>query len=112
MNPVAPPQADLASRRIPGAANQSVDVQLTEYAIRIEPTLAAGKYTFKIANGGKLDHSFVIDGNSVHAALAEPLKRGDVQTLDVDLSAAGTYEIHCPVDGHAGKGMTVTLTVK
>jgi plastocyanin len=110
-NPAAPPQKELPSNRIAGAANQTVDVQLLEYSIRVPQALPAGTYTFNIVNSGKTDHSFVIEGNGLHLALAEPLKRGDKTQLGVELRP-GVYEIYCPVDEHRGKGMETRFTVK
>lgn len=92
-------------------ANQTIDVELTEYAIQIPQTLSAGAYTFNIANGGHENHSFVIEGPDTHVALTNPLTRGDTAQVGVTLKA-GTYNVYCPVDGHKGKGMSTTITVK
>jgi hypothetical protein len=110
-NPVVPPQNERPSMRIGGSAPQTVNVELTEYSIDVPRALPAGKYTFHIVNAGKIDHSFVIEGNGTHLALAAPLKRGDAADLGVELKA-GTYDVYCPVDRHKGKGMSSAIAVK
>ena len=101
---ITQPQNDMQSRRSPAVANQTVEVQLVEYAVRVPQALAAGKYTLHIVNAGKEDHGFVLDGNATHVALAEALKRGDTTQLDVELKP-GTYNVYCPVDKHKDRGM-------
>ena len=44
-------------------------------------------------------------------AAKEVLQPGEKATLPVTGVQAGTYTVYCPVDGHAGLGMTTTLTV-
>jgi len=110
LDPTVPPRTPLNQTR-PPAANQTINVELTEYEIQIPQTLDAGAYTFNIANGGHENHSFVIEGPDTHVALKEPLTRGDTAQVGVTLKA-GTYTVYCPVDGHKGKGMSTTITVK
>jgi plastocyanin len=110
MNPVAPPHKELPGNRAP-AATSVVQVQLIEYEIRMPDTLPAGHTTLQITNGGKLNHNFAIEGPGVQMKLSSDLTRGDSQQLDVNLHP-GTYTVYCPVDGHRGKGMQRTLTVK
>ena len=104
MNPVTTQQAS------PRAA-PTVDVQLTEYEIRMPDSLGAGPQRFRIANGGKQTHNFVIEGPGVSQKLASDLSRGDSTELAVNLPA-GSYTVYCPVDGHRGKGMQRTIVVR
>lgn len=106
MNPVAPSPAN----QIP-AAGGVVQVQLIEYEIRMPDTLPAGHTTLQITNGGKLNHNFAIEGPGVQTKLSSDLTRGDSQQIGVNLRP-GTYTVYCPVDGHRGKGMQRTVTVK
>ena len=110
LNPVIAPQRDLPTNKPGAIAAKTADVELTEYQITIPDTLPSGLMTLNIANGGKEDHSLVIEGNGYQASLPEPLKRGDRTTLDIDLKP-GTYQVYCPVDGHKGKGMVRSVTV-
>ena len=110
MNPVTPPGTELPTQRAGAATVASPEVQLQEYEIRMEPTLPAGRQTLALANSGREDHGFEIEGNGLHVQ-SPTLKRGDRATLDVDLKP-GTYEVYCPVDGHKGKGMRRTITVR
>jgi hypothetical protein len=103
-NPIVPPQG--APTALP-----ETSVQLTEYSIVIPPSLTAGHQRFTIVNAGKQNHNFVIEGNGVSAKLPQDLMRGDSTNIEIDLRP-GTYTVWCPVDGHRGKGMQSTITVK
>jgi len=112
MNPVTPPQTAMPTARAAGAATApTVDVQLTEYEVRMPDSLAAGPQRFRIANGGKQTHGFVIEGAGISQKLPSDLTRGDTTELTVNLPA-GSYTVYCPVDGHRGKGMQRTLVVR
>jgi uncharacterized cupredoxin-like copper-binding protein len=112
MNPVMPPQASMPSTRVAGAATSpTVDVQLTEYEIRMPDSLAAGAQRFRIINSGKQTHNFVIEGAGISQKLGSDLTRGDSAELMVNLPA-GSYTVYCPVDGHRGKGMQRTIVVR
>lgn len=109
MNPVSPPTA-LSTQPIP-VAKQQVQVQLMEYEIRLPDTLSPGPVVFHVANAGKVSHSFAIAGNGIDKKLASDLTPGSLADFDFVLRP-GTYKAYCPVDGHRGKGMERTLTVK
>jgi uncharacterized cupredoxin-like copper-binding protein len=96
---------------VPIAAAQPVQVQLTEYEIRMPETLPAGRTNFHIANAGKQNHNFAIEGNSLQMKLSSDLTRGDWAPLTIDLKP-GVYTAYCPVDGHRKRGMQRVLTVK
>jgi len=106
MNPVTP-----LGPRAGAATAPTVDVQLTEYEIRMPDSLTAGPQHFRIANGGKQTHNFVIEGPGISQKLASDLSRGDTTELTVNLPA-GSYTVYCPVDGHRGKGMQRTIVVR
>ena len=110
-NPVLPPNTDIAGKHPSGAAAPTETVQLTEYAIQMPDTLPSGTSTLNIANAGKEAHGFMIQGPGYEAGLPEPLMRGDTRELTVMLKP-GTYNVWCPVDGHKGKGMQRTETVR
>ncbi len=103
----APPQRDMPTATIAGAARGSQRVELNEYSIRMPQTLTAGEHSFAIVNGGKEVHSFEIEGVT---ALPEGLPRGNTATLKANLKP-GTYTVYCPVPGHKERGMTMTLVV-
>jgi hypothetical protein len=111
MNPVVPPQRDMPGNRVPGIAQPETNVQLTEYSINMPDTLPAGPARLRIVNAGKENHNFVVEGNGISTKLPNDLTRGDTASLDLNLKA-GTYTVWCPVDGHRGKGMQRTITVK
>lgn len=109
MNPVHAVDADTPSNA-PTPASPTQEVHLIEYAIHMPDTLPAGRVAFNVENGGKETHAFEIEGNGIEQKTNE-LTRGNTASLEVDLKP-GTYTIYCPVDGHAGKGMKKTVTVK
>jgi uncharacterized cupredoxin-like copper-binding protein len=69
-----------------------------------------GSYAFKITNNGKITHSFEVEGNGV-AKKTGNIEPGESETLTVDLTKGGTYDIFCPIDGHKARGMKGSLTV-
>lgn len=112
MNPVVPPQKEMPGSGAGAAAQPAdIDVQLTEYEIRMPEATPAGPHRFRIANAGKTNHNFAIEGPGVTQKMANDLTRGDSGEIVVTLQP-GSYTIYCPVDGHRGKGMQRTLTVK
>jgi len=110
MNPVIPPQSTNPASR-PGESSPTVEVQLTEYGINLPDTLPQGRTALHIINSGNENHSFAMTGNGVAMQLSQQLTRGDMANLVVDLKP-GSYTVYCPVDGHRGKGMERTITVK
>jgi hypothetical protein len=111
MNPPAPGQKEMPSATIGGAAPPEIQIELTEYAIRIPPQIAAGHQTLTVVNSGKERHSLVLESDGHEYKLPEPLARGGRGSLNVELTP-GTYNVYCPVDGHKGKGMSTTVVVK
>jgi uncharacterized cupredoxin-like copper-binding protein len=95
---------------LPGTGPNTVEVSLTEYEIDMPSSIPSGPATFRITNDGTEEHGFEIEGQDVEEALEPHLQPGDSGELEVDL-APGTYEIYCPVDGHADEGMRLELTV-
>jgi hypothetical protein len=111
MNPITPPQGSLPSSRPAPTATAQSQVDLLEYSIHMQPSYPAGPQTFAVANAGKENHGLVIEGNGTQVKLPNELTRGDRSTMTVDLKP-GTYTAWCPVDGHKGKGMSTTFTVR
>jgi hypothetical protein len=111
MNPPAPIQKEVPSSRIGGAALPEIQVELTEYAIRIPPEIPAGHQTLTVVDSGKERHSLVLEADGHQYKLPEPLARGDRGSLNLELKP-GTYTVYCPVDGHRAKGMSTTVVVK
>jgi len=110
MNPVVPLQSTNPASR-PAEASPAVEVQLTEYGVNMPAALQHGRTALHIINAGKENHSFAITGNGVAMQLSQPLTRGDRADLVVDLQP-GSCTVYCPVDGHRGKGMERTITVR
>jgi len=94
----------------PGSPTQ-VLASLTDYHIALSPqNLPAGAYTFVATNNGKVIHSLEIDGPGVEEQKTAVIQPGQSANLSVNLQN-GTYDVYCPVDGHKGLGMNLTMTV-
>ena len=91
-------------------AATSVPVTETEFKIALPKTsLAAGSYSFEVANEGKIEHDLVIEGTGVDEK-TPTIEAGKTATLKVDLKP-GTYDVYCSIPGHKQAGMDVKLTV-
>jgi len=94
-----------------------IEVALTEYSLRAPAVAPPGPTRFIVSNLGTIDHSFVITGESTGSGkvlehkLDHPLAPEETASLTVDLQP-GTYRLYCPIDDHAGKGMSVEMTVE
>jgi uncharacterized cupredoxin-like copper-binding protein len=97
----AEPQADKAA---------TVDVHLSEYAVKMPDTLPAGPTTFVVHNDGKKIHSFRIEGPGFSEILAKPVEPEMTESLQVTLQP-GDYKVYCPVGSHEVKGMKMMLKV-
>ena len=92
------------------SAATSVPVTETEFKIGLpKTTVAAGSYSFEVANDGKIEHDLVIQGNGVDEK-TPTIEAGKTATLKVDLKP-GTYNVYCSIPGHKQAGMDVKLTV-
>ena len=98
----AEPQGDKAAG--------TVEVHLSEYAIKMPDTLPAGPTTFVVHNDGKKIHSFRIEGPGLSEILAKPVEPEMTERLQVTLQP-GEYKVYCPVGSHENKGMKTTLKV-
>jgi len=88
----------------------TVDVHLSEYAIKMPDTLPAGPTTFVVHNDGNKTRSFRIEGPGLSEILAKPVPPQETENLQVTLQP-GEYKVYCPVGSHEVKGMKVTLRV-
>ena len=111
VNPVAEPNNELPSKRPAVASAQEVTIELTEYSIKVPPTIPSGHQTLTVVNAGKEAHSLVIESGGHQYKLPEPIHPGDRGTLVVELKP-GPYTLYCPVDNHRGKGMATTVEVR
>jgi predicted lipoprotein with Yx(FWY)xxD motif/uncharacterized cupredoxin-like copper-binding protein len=105
----ATPMASPAAPPVAGGGN-TVDVSLTDFKIDMPSELPAGRTVFSVTNDGDAEHNFEVEGNGIEEELEENLQPGESGTLELDLKP-GTYEVYCPVDGHADMGMELELTV-
>lgn len=100
------PALTSAARSPVGA--RTIDVELGDLFIAPEAIdVRPGPVTFAVTNTGATEHNFAIEGVSATAMIPP----GGSETLAVPDLRAGTYTFVCEVAGHAGGGMTGTLTV-
>jgi uncharacterized cupredoxin-like copper-binding protein len=94
----------------PSVSPRTVEVTEVEYKIRLpESSLAAGTYTFKVRNDGKVPHDLVVEGEGVDEK-TPTLDGGKSGSLTVELKP-GTYDVYCSIPGHKQLGMDTKLTV-
>ncbi len=94
------------------AVVKKIEVKETEFELRpAEITLdKPGTYVFRAVNSGDTVHALEVEGEGTEVE-TEEIEPGQSAELKVKLEA-GTYELYCPVDGHAEEGMEGKLTVK
>jgi LPXTG-motif cell wall-anchored protein len=93
---------------------QQVTLTLNEFTIAPSTfTVTQGQPVhFTINNTGKFPHNVTfMQGAETVTLEAQPLAGGQSGTADFTFDQAGTWEMHCPVDGHAGKGMVGQVIV-
>ena len=91
-------------------ASGQVPVSLSEFRIDMPTEIAAGTVTFAVTNDGTIRHGFEIKGQGIDEQLQPRLQPGETGMLTVDLMP-GSYEVFCPIDGHADQGMRTEITV-
>ncbi len=94
------------------AVVKKIEVKETEFELRpAEITLdEPGTYVFRAVNSGHTVHALEVEGEGIEEE-TEEIEPGQSAELEVKLDA-GTYELYCPVDGHAEEGMEGELTVE
>jgi uncharacterized cupredoxin-like copper-binding protein len=118
---------------VPSAAASNVPVVLNEYNIALQPSSpSAGKVTFEIANGGTINHEFVLFRTDLPANALPTKKNGDVNEdsrllqnvadSGTDLKPGASRALHstlnpghyvavCNLPGHYAAGMRIDVTV-
>ncbi|MEP6775161.1 MAG: cupredoxin domain-containing protein [Chloroflexota bacterium] len=96
------------------STSQNVTVTLNEFAITPGTiTVTQGQTIhFTVNNTGKFPHNITfMNGAAMTNLMAQPLNGGQSGTADFTFTQAGTWEMHCPVDSHAAKGMVGQVIV-
>jgi plastocyanin len=100
------------SQASPAAPHHTVTITETDFAL--DPSSVAldqpGTYAFEVVNEGQVAHALEIEGQGIEEE-TETLDPGERATLTVDLSP-GTYELYCPIDDHAERGMNGRVDVR
>jgi uncharacterized cupredoxin-like copper-binding protein len=102
----------------PAAASAAAPIKVTEKEFSITGVpkkLKHGvKYTFTLANKGKLSHDMLFDGKKVDDVgihNKKPVAPGRVASFSVTFPAPGRYHFYCAIKGHAARGMKGNVTV-
>jgi plastocyanin len=94
----------------PSSGAQRVAVRESEFKIQLpKTTLAAGTYTFAVANDGKIQHNLVVTGPGGRKGTST-IAPGSSATLTVKLEK-GSYDFYCSIPGHKSAGMDQKVTV-
>ncbi|MEK6277248.1 MAG: cupredoxin domain-containing protein [Actinomycetota bacterium] len=92
-------------------AGKPVTISETEYKLTpSDPTVKAGKVSFDAVNGGGVTHALEVEGPNGEVQ-SKDLSPGDSETITVDLSKPGTYEMYCPIANHRELGMQGEVVV-
>ena len=99
--------------RLEGRGDRRTSPRMSSRSLyRAAIELAAGPYTFAVANEGKIEHDLAIEGDQLEE---EPKTKlippEEAVPLEVDLPP-GKYKFYCTVPGHEQSGMKVDVTVK
>jgi uncharacterized cupredoxin-like copper-binding protein len=94
-----------------GQGGGKVEIAENEFSVQLAGgnSLKAGKYTFEVANQGKIQHNLVIEGPGVGEAKTPLVGAGRTGKLKVDLEP-GSYKFYCSVPGHEAAGMKTDVT--
>ena len=92
-------EADLGEEPASGEHATAVDVLLTDRGIEMAGALPPGPAIFRVKNGGKETHGFVLDGASGRVRLDDALEPGESANVGARLPE-GLYVVYCPVEGH------------
>jgi uncharacterized cupredoxin-like copper-binding protein len=105
-------QSQAAASSQPSGSGKTVKVSEKEFSIAIAggSNLAAGTYTFQVANDGKLTHDLTISGPGVSKETTGTIDPGSTAGVTVALEK-GTYAFYCSIDGHRQLGMDVSVKV-
>jgi hypothetical protein len=85
----------------------SVDVALSEYAIRGNLTAPAGEVRLHAFNQGGATHNVGVRGGHI----SNDLRPGAETTVDIGNLAPGTYQLYCDISDHAQRGMVANLVI-
>lgn len=85
-----------------------VELEVSEFAITGNTTVAAGDVTLRITNVGSAEHNVGVRELGVLSPNVGP---GGTIDLDLGTLAPGEYLLYCEIPGHEAAGMVNTLTV-
>jgi plastocyanin len=88
----------------------TAEVDLTEYAIQMPVSLAAGPQLFRVTNKDANVHNLEVEGLGIEETFESNLSPGESQTMRLNLEP-GTYQVYCPVSNHREQGMEMQLSV-
>lgn len=106
-NPQPPAQTSEIEAEADTAAADTVAVTISDGAIEVPQTVAAGSATFKVSNDGQKAHGFAIGSDlsapAEVARLESQLEAGQSETLTAELEP-GTYTAYLPLQDNQEQG--------
>ena len=91
------------------ASSTTVNVELSEFAVKGNLTAPAGPVKLAVKNVGTVEHNVTFGEDGGPAT--KNLGSGETQTIDLGVLEPGEYTLFCSIAGHEEAGMTATLTV-
>jgi uncharacterized cupredoxin-like copper-binding protein len=102
----------------PVQAQTTRDVKITLKEFSLTPnrvSVPRGQAVrFTVTNAGTVNHNFTVELESQKiekTLFAQNLKPGETKTAEFTFTAAGEWEMYCPVDAHKDRGMLGKITV-
>ena len=101
----------VASSSVAAAQGLLLTVTLSEWKVRLSrDTVTAASVTFRVSNGGSMNHAFYVRGTGVEKGIRD-LAKGESGSLTVTLKP-GTYDLRAEVgENFATPTNTVRLVV-
>jgi plastocyanin len=97
------------------AAEPTERVEIDAFSYDYRPAsfrVSPGTIRFVVSNTEPAQvHGFEVEGHGMEEEI-ERIDPGSTDSLDVAFEEPGEYEIYCPVEDHAGRGMVARLTVE
>jgi FtsP/CotA-like multicopper oxidase with cupredoxin domain len=92
---------------VTATASTTLDVSLSEFAIKGDLEAPAGRVIVSATNNGSAEHNLTLEGGAGTPNLAS----GATGEVDLGELEAGSYVLLCTIPGHAEAGMKTTLVV-
>ena len=90
------------------ATGESLEADLSEFAIDLSESNVSGGGTVTVRNNGTMVHNLAVRDTDL---ISDDVAAGETTELDMSGLEPGTHEVYCTIPGHTESGMTAQLTV-